>query len=221
MRVCECVCVCVWCMHQCALHAQSLLACELFGAFWVVRVWCGCGRGYQMRMRARTAHACRERHMPPMPQAPRLHGARGAPLPPFRRRAAGRAAGRAAAPPQALLRELLIHSEDRMASMAGPEFAYIIAALAKLKSGPDTAWLNRRAKGGGGGRARGAPVGGRRLLGGGSFACGSFAGGIRPCRRASVRSRHPGCPLTMQMLHLGCCVRMRACLCCANAGGWQ
>ncbi|KIZ05351.1 hypothetical protein MNEG_2613, partial [Monoraphidium neglectum] len=81
---------------------------------------------------------------------------------------------------KALLRELLIHSEDRMASMAGPEFAYIIAALAKLKSGPDTAWLNRRAKGGGGGRARGAPVGGRRLLGGGSFACGSFAGGIRP-----------------------------------------
>jgi len=30
-----------------------------------------------------------------------------------------------------------------MPSMVGPEFAYIIAALAKLKSGPDTAWLNR------------------------------------------------------------------------------
>ncbi len=44
---------------------------------------------------------------------------------------------------QALLRELLIHAEDRMPSMAGPEFAYIIAALAKLKSGPDVAWLNR------------------------------------------------------------------------------
>lgn len=30
-----------------------------------------------------------------------------------------------------------------MPLMAGPEFAYVIAALAKLKCGPDTAWLNR------------------------------------------------------------------------------
>jgi hypothetical protein len=44
---------------------------------------------------------------------------------------------------QALLRELLIASEDRMALMAGPEFVYIIAALAKLRAAPDQAWLNR------------------------------------------------------------------------------
>lgn len=30
-----------------------------------------------------------------------------------------------------------------MPSMAGPEFAYVIAALAKLRMGPDVAWLNR------------------------------------------------------------------------------
>ncbi|KAF6254279.1 hypothetical protein COO60DRAFT_331287 [Scenedesmus sp. NREL 46B-D3] len=44
---------------------------------------------------------------------------------------------------KALLRELLIASEDRMALMAGPEFVYIIAALAKLRAAPDQAWLNR------------------------------------------------------------------------------
>jgi acyl-CoA synthetase (AMP-forming)/AMP-acid ligase II len=53
------------------------------------------------------------------------------------------AAAAAAAVPQALLRELLIASEDRMALMAGPEFVYIIAALAKLRAAPDQAWLNR------------------------------------------------------------------------------
>jgi hypothetical protein len=42
-----------------------------------------------------------------------------------------------------------------MPVMAGPEFAYIIAALAKLRSGPDTAWLNRwGGHGGGGGLGR-------------------------------------------------------------------
>lgn len=44
---------------------------------------------------------------------------------------------------QVLLRELLIASEDKMPAMAGPEFVYIIAALAKLKAEPDSAWLNR------------------------------------------------------------------------------
>lgn len=44
---------------------------------------------------------------------------------------------------QALLRELLIASEDKMQLMGGPEFVYIIAALAKLRAAPDQAWLNR------------------------------------------------------------------------------
>lgn len=44
---------------------------------------------------------------------------------------------------QALLRDLLIASEDKMQLMAGPEFVYIIAALAKLRASPDQAWLNR------------------------------------------------------------------------------
>jgi hypothetical protein len=44
---------------------------------------------------------------------------------------------------QALLRELLIASEDKMGLMAGPEFVYIIASLAKLRAAPDVPWLNR------------------------------------------------------------------------------
>eukprot|EP00878_Enallax_costatus_P025010 GHUV01026727.1.p1 GENE.GHUV01026727.1~~GHUV01026727.1.p1 ORF type:complete len:103 (+),score=0.07 GHUV01026727.1:63-371(+) len=44
---------------------------------------------------------------------------------------------------QALMRDLLIASEDKMQLMAGPEFVYIIAALAKLRASPDQAWLNR------------------------------------------------------------------------------
>jgi len=44
---------------------------------------------------------------------------------------------------QALLRELLIASEDKMTAMGGPEFVYIIAALAKLRAAPDQAWINR------------------------------------------------------------------------------
>lgn len=44
---------------------------------------------------------------------------------------------------QALLRDLLIASEDKMQLMGGPEFVYIIAALAKLRAAPDQAWLNR------------------------------------------------------------------------------
>jgi hypothetical protein len=45
--------------------------------------------------------------------------------------------------PQVLLRELLIASEDKMSVMAGPEFVYIIASLAKLRASPDTPWINR------------------------------------------------------------------------------
>jgi hypothetical protein len=44
---------------------------------------------------------------------------------------------------QVLLRELLIASEDKMSVMAGPEFVYIIASLAKLRASPDTPWINR------------------------------------------------------------------------------
>ncbi|KAF8064679.1 pitC [Scenedesmus sp. PABB004] len=44
---------------------------------------------------------------------------------------------------KALLRELLICSEDKMSAMGGPEYVYIIAALAKLRAAPDQAWLNR------------------------------------------------------------------------------
>jgi hypothetical protein len=44
---------------------------------------------------------------------------------------------------RALLRELLASSEGRMAAMAGPDFATVLGALARLRAGPDAAWLNR------------------------------------------------------------------------------
>jgi len=38
---------------------------------------------------------------------------------------------------------LLIASEDKMSLMGGPEFVYVIAALAKLRASPDVPWINR------------------------------------------------------------------------------
>jgi hypothetical protein len=37
----------------------------------------------------------------------------------------------------------MVYAEDRMPDMVGPEFVFILAALAKLQAAPDTAWLNR------------------------------------------------------------------------------
>lgn len=58
-----------------------------------------------------------------------------------------------------------------MPSMAGPEFAFIVAALARLRVPPDVAWLNRRA------RARGV---GCAFVRAAPFVCEGGRGGAAP-----------------------------------------
>lgn len=60
-----------------------------------------------------------------------------------------------------------------MPQMAGPEFAFIMAALGRLRGGPDTAWLNRWERAGGGGRGLGGAAG---RFGKGAGGAGVLAG---------------------------------------------